>query len=543
MSYTRGVAALFLLGSLAWAAGACSSDGASNGGGAGSSDDAGTTGMPGADGGSSVGSDGGTSTANDGGNGDAGTVASGPPPSSLPVSYTRPDVGMPLSPAELATATDQLVALLVDTHYFDTVESRVHGLPESDPAHGYFFGTWWSGVTIEKKGGAITYHHAADGADNNPMRTAPYLEGSCYAHLMWGKPQTAHLVRTLVRGYSSASLGMQRKVNDEAILARSVFPPSILSTDNGRSIMLDYSLDRPGVDGNSLFVHLPANPTFGDIYVQNNRSKDDEGQVFRSIIQADACTPRLPAVSQTDVAQMKALYAAWSKQIEADNWAIATLDQSLNVTIAPATDTKSHYALIGNVECPGALMYRLAADGNPGTLDCGNGISSTESLTRGSLKSDALQILRTHHEAAVNWALATGQKTVALSLLQGLASRVETDLADATKASPPSNVNPDDIVTEVLHAANTGVPLTSQEVRFVLGHLATAYASYRAPAMAQTYAVFDAATPDGTYSYDIGAAGMFYSDIALLIGSCASPYRNPTGRPLVDCARLLAALK
>jgi hypothetical protein len=178
-----------------------------------------------------------------------------------------------------------------------------------------------------------------------------------------------------------------------------------------------------------------------------------------------------------------------------------------------------------------------------GSLDCGSGISGAEQALGSQLKNGAKQILRTHHEAAVNWALATGQKAVALSLLQGLASRVETDLADATKATPPANVNPDDIVTEVLHAANTGVPLTSQEVRFVLSHLATAYASYRAPAMAPTYAVFDAATPDGTYSYDVGAAGMFYSDIALLIGSCASPYRNPTGRPMLDCTRLLSAIK
>ncbi len=532
---------LALATSFAWASQGCGSD--SNGaGGTGDGADAGNNqGNGGSDGGSGTGTDGGPGT--DGGAGtDGGVVASGPPPSSLPVSYTRPDVGTPLTPAELAAATDQLVALIKDTHYFDTVESRVHGLPESDPAHGYFFGTWWSGVSVEKKAGAVTYHHAADGADNNPMRSAPYLEGSCYAHLMWGTAQTAHLVRTLTRGYTSASLGMQRKANDEAILARSVFPPSILSTDNGRSVMLDYSLDRPGTDGNSLFVHLPANPTFGDIYVQNNRSKDDQGQVFRSIIQAGACTPRVAPASQAEFAQMKTLYAAYSKQVETDNWAIATIDQGLNVTIAPATDTKSHYTLIGNVECPGALMMRLAADGNPGTLDCGNGISSTESLTRSSLKGDALQILRTHHEAAVNWALATGQKTVALSLLSGFASRVETDLVDAQKPSPPANVNPDDIVTEVLHAANTGVPLTSQEVRFVLAHLATAYASYRTPAMAPTYAVFDAATPDGMYSYDVGAAGMFYSDIGLIIGSCASPYRNPTGRPIVDCARLLSAL-
>jgi hypothetical protein len=35
---------------------------------------------------------------------------------------------------------------------------------------------------------------------------------------------------------------------------------------------------------------------------------------------------------------------------------------------------------------------------------------------------------------------------------------------------------------------------------------------------------------------------MSFSDIGLVLGSCASPNRNPTGRPIVDCNRLLAAL-
>jgi len=122
------------------------------------------------------------------------------------VTFARADVGTPLTPAELAAATDQLIALLQDTRYFDVVDERVHGWPQS--AGGFWYGTWWSGITVTKQAGKVTYLHAAGGADNNGLRTAPYLEGACYAHLMWGSPLTANLVRRMARGYSSWALSM-----------------------------------------------------------------------------------------------------------------------------------------------------------------------------------------------------------------------------------------------------------------------------------------------------------------------------------------------
>src|SRR5262249_52053108 len=150
------------------------------------------------------------------------TKPKGPPPSALPVTYTRPDTGTPLTAAELATATDQLVALLADTRYFAVVDERVHGWPES--AGGFSYGTWWSGVSIEKKSGKVSFVHAADGAENNGLRTAPYLEGACYAYLFGGDDLTASLVRRMARGYSSWALAMQRYAGDEAMLARASYP-------------------------------------------------------------------------------------------------------------------------------------------------------------------------------------------------------------------------------------------------------------------------------------------------------------------------------
>jgi hypothetical protein len=281
----------------------------------------------------------------------------------LPVAFTRPDVGTPLTPAELDAATDDLIALLKGTRYFDVVDERVHGWPESDPAMGYWFGSWWSGVSVIKASGQVTYRHSPDGADNNGLRTAPLLEGACFAQLMWGKSLTAKLVQRMVRGYSSSQLAMRRSAGDTAkpMLARAHYPANVTSNDGSRSIIIDYAADRPGVDGTSEYVHLPTNPTFGDIWIKNNRSKDDMGHIFRSRVK---------------------------------------------------------------------------------------------------------QILRTHHEAAVNISFLSGQNAAGLALIQGLASRVESDLALITQASPPAGMNPSDVAALFVHSANAGVPLTSAEVRW-----------------------------------------------------------------------------
>lgn len=485
-----------------------------------------------------------TPTADGGdGRGDAGPPDKGPPPSTLPVTFTRPDVGTPLTQTELEAATDKLVALLTDTRYFDVIDERVHGWPSTAP--GFSYGTWWSGVTVTKQAGKVTYLHGAGGADNNGLRTAPYLEGACYAHLMWGKPLTAQLVRRMARGYSSWALSMKRSATDTAgtMLSRAHYPASVTSTEGGRSLFIDYSLNRPGEDNDATdYVHLAANPTFGDVFIKNKRSKDDMGQIFRSLAQIQACVPRLDAAGKIELAQTKSLYTAWSKEVEAGGWSIPSLDKSGNVFTPPVTETLAHYTLVDNVECPGALMMRLLGHGDPGTLGCGSGISNTEKLVGSQMKNGVKQILRTHHEAAANMALLTGQTGPALTLLQGLAERVVSDVASASMPTPPPDVNPTDIVSLVLHAANTGVPLTSTEVRFIHARLASAWTTFRDPATATTYRVFDPATPDGTYPYDPSGAGMSYSDIGLLLGSCASPFRNPAGRPILDCKRLLAAL-
>lgn len=464
----------------------------------------------------------------------------GPPPSALPFSFQRPDVGSPLTPSELETATDELIALLRDTSYFDFVDSRVHGWPETDPARGYWYGHWWSGVSVRKAGGKVTFVHSHDGTDNAGIHSSPYLEGACYAHLMWGDDRTGSLVRRMSRAYSAWILSMVRATGDSnpPLLARAFYRPNVESTERGRMLSIDYSASYPGTDAEpSEYVHIPSNPTFGAIYVKNKRSKDDIGHMLRAVTQTGACAPRLDAPGQADLGQMATLYASWARRVDAQGFVIETLDKNKNLW-APSNQL-ARYTTTGNLECIGALAVRLGGGAAAGNLNCGNGTSTAEKFGWSFLKNDARQILRSHHAAAVLLAYHAQQVALARDLLQGLAERVDLDMG--LVGSPPSGFNPMDVATELSYAANVGLPLTSREVRWLHTRLHEAHVEMRKPAHAATYKVFDASTPDGTYPFDGPNAGLFHRDIGMLIGACASPYRNPAGRALFDCARLLAA--
>lgn len=86
-------------------------------------------------------------------------------------------------------------------------------------------------------------------------------------------------------------------------------------------------------------------------------------------------------------------------------------------------------------------------------------------------------------------------------------------------------------------SANVGVPLTWREVRFLHDRLREAHAGYLA-ARPATYDVFDPATPDGEYPYEPGGPGLNWYYLGAVLGTCASPYLNPTSKPVLDCERV-----
>ncbi len=454
----------------------------------------------------------------------------------LPFDYSRPDVGAPLTSTELGDATDHYLALLDRTRWFDYMEDRVHGWPESAPGGRYWYATWWSGTGISLRSGHVTFVHVDVGAENNGLRTPQIMEGACYAWLLWHHDQDQHLVRRLVRGLSSWRLSMRRGAADPEIglTSRAAYPASVHDVD--RDVDIDYDPNRPGVDGGaSYFIHIPDNPSWGDLYVQAQRSKDDMGHIMRGVAAIDACDGVLTEPgAQDDIVEARRLYQEWAQRVERDDFHIATLDRDLNVVV-PTSQLATYFVPVA--ECHAQIAIRLLSRNDPYGARCGTPTGASPDPTMG-LNNSAMQIVRSHHEAAAALALVTGQDALALELLAGLATRIEM-LLDVLEAGPaPDNAHPSDVVQLIVEAANLGVPLTSREVRWVHAQIEAAFAGY--DTSGDEWHVFEAGTPDGDYAIEPNGPGIDVKDLALLLGTCVAPYRNPSGRPLLDCARVAA---
>lgn len=457
-------------------------------------------------------------------------------PDALPLSFDRPDRGDPVSAAELAALTDRYLELLERTRYFALVDERAHGWPESDPEGRYWYATWWSGAGIEKRGSAMTYRHVRAGADNNGLRTGPILEGACFAHALWGEASVEHLVHRLVRGVVSWFLAMERVPMDPErfLLSRAAYPRSVMDTERG--VLIDYEPSRPGDDNPATqYVHLPLNPTWGDLWVKNKRSKDDIGHLMRALAQLESCWDGLGGTERGDVVDMRRRFMGWSRRVEDDGWAIATFDQDLELW--HPNESLARFFDVSDVECPAILGIRLLGRGDPGGRDCGDGVGPVGEVD--GLNSKNLQILRSFHEAAVLMAILFDEPELARAMLAGLASRLDTLMDRYDAGDPPENTTPAHLAELIFHAGNLGVPLTSREVRFAHRQIDVAHGSYLDASRAVHYRLREA--PDGDYPLTPPGDGIEFRDLGLPLGSCAARYRNPGSRPLLDCDRLRAA--
>jgi hypothetical protein len=457
----------------------------------------------------------------------------------LPFAIEREPAGDPIPAAEVELATDRYLDLMARTRWLELVDERAHGWPESDPEGRYWYATWWSGVRIVRAGGAVTYVHSDDGADNNGLRTAQLAEGACYAWRLWRDPADRHLARRLIRGMSSWHLAMRRSADDpeRGLASRAAYPPDVV--DTGRAISIDYSASRPGIDADpSDYIHVPANPYWPDLWVKNTRSKDDIGHMLRAVALLDTCAGDLEDPdAEADLVEMRRLHQEWAQRVERDGYRIATYDADLELFFPPG-DLATYYTTAG-VECAAGYAIPLLSRFDPLGYRCRSpGLGPVVDPTTG-IPSGAMQILRSHHEAATGLALVTGQDELARELLVGLATRIEGILDAYESGAMPANANPSDVFQLVVESALLGLPLTAREAAFVHARIELAAGSYLATG--PEWRVHDPATPDGEYGFDLGGDGIDFKDLGLLLGLCTAQWVDPAAQPVLDCARVRAA--
>lgn len=459
------------------------------------------------------------------------------------INFERTDKGEAITKAEREAATDKLIIILKDTGYFDFIDSHAHGSPESDTSKPYWWGTMWTGVKAQKLNGQVTYTHSNDGSDNAGIQTSPYLEGACFAYLLTGEQKYAHIARKLMRGMSAWILSSSKSKEDTPqILSRAFYPKSTHSTDGGRDLYINYDASRPGINSEvSGYVHIPNNPLFGDIWVKRNRSIDDIGHMLRAIAQVQSCRHVFDDEAKADLDQMTTLYSGWAKNVDANNFIIPSYNYSAEVeSIKNNIGDYNTYKFLGfDPTCVEKLAVRYMHSSEEKDLKCGKGISSIENISYNLLQNDAIEILRSHHVAAAALAQLKSQTSMAQKLMQGLDARMNRDFSAIQNPELFSKYDIQDIPTFLVHANNVGMPLTSDEIRYIYDRLDLAYNGMLDPANYQRLHLFDPSVPDGNYSYDPPHNGLYFYTLGAMIGSCTSFFINSNKiRPLLDCDRL-----
>lgn len=453
-----------------------------------------------------------------------------------PLALDRPDRGQALNPNELKAFTQRYIDLLKATRYFRYIDEHAHGVPEADPKKRYWFGHWWEYTWVERAGKNIKFFHDAKASDNVGNPSAAIMEGTCYAKALYGGPFYDQIVRRMTRSYTAWIKASERRAGDNEgpILMRHFYPEPITFSDRGFTFTYDYSQVRPGTASN--MAHNPGNPTWGDIYIKNDRSKDDIGGMMRGLGHLVDCEDGATAAARQDIEEARGHYRLWAKKVIADGYRIATVKKDLQIGFPSGTMGTYFTAL--NAECPGALMFQMISDGNPKAFDCKDGINPAEAIFAKNHMNRRL--VESHHEALVVWARQKRQDAVALPLVQGLGRRLEKTMDSLERGKGDTGYESQTFVTEMLHAANAGVPLTSREIRWLHGQIDAAFKAY-VPMGPALYDILGDATPDGKYFFSPWNNSMEFRDFGLPLGTCVSKFRAANARPLLDCSMIRAA--
>jgi hypothetical protein len=454
----------------------------------------------------------------------------------------RPDRGTPISNEERIKATDDLIAILKGTNYFDYVDSRVHGIPENNSENQFWYGHWWTGVKIIKSNGKISFVHPETGSDNTGIQTAPYLEGACYALSLTKNKKYEYLTRKMIRGMSAWILAGVKYSDDQSVLlSRSFYPESSTSIENGREIYIDYNNNRPGkFNGVSEYIHNTTNPHFGDIYLKNQRSTDDIGHILRAIVNLDSCKSDFSIETRKDYDQLISLYKAWATNVEKNHFIIPTYNLNLEKVIkyGGIGDYNLYNLGITDPMCVEKLAIHLLHKTDSGYLHCGTGVSYLEKLLSKYLKNDAIEILRSHHNAAFLFAKQSLNKRLISDLGRGMQERMNKDFKVLLNNSRSPQFDPKDIPSFLIQAHNAGVAMTSEEMRLIYQKIRLAKSALLSPEYSKIFNVFNDSSPDGEYAFDTNHPELYFYSIGTMLGTCTSKYRDSNSRNFLDCERL-----
>ncbi len=475
-------------------------------------------------------------------------------PRALPFAFTRAPAGLPASPAEVGDFTRRLTGAWKAADFFRWLDLVTYGVPRDNPAGMPYFANFWNGALYVKQGARLTFQHTPNhSSDNASAVQASLALNAMFAHMESGDGLMAELADELARGLSAniQALVWDAEVPpaDRHLMARYIIPHDFeVDLGGGRSMAVDYSGWRQESWGTfSDTIHVPANPTYGDIWARNKRSKDDICDLYRlAALLPYGVEGFAPGPARDGLAALRADMQAFAADVLAADYHIRTRDHDGSIYV-PSDDfaALNGYVAVGEcAECTARLATNILATGSSQGLDCGDGRCDWYEALATASHLYNFGLIRMFHVAALLASLVAREDLPARRLLEGLSARADSEWGRQFPGTEDGRVRQDDYDRELagayLRYAQAGLPLTAQEAAFARRHLDEGIALWAAWPW---WDMWDPAIPDGTYYegwYDYHPySHVLVEDMTAVLALCGSPFKNPAGEPVVDCAVVL----
>ncbi len=403
---------------------------------------------------------------------------------------TREAEGTPPTEEEVTAFTKKITAFFKDTGYFDWVWRTSHGLDASyNTEHGTEmmpYKLWWQDVGMRKDGDAIVFFHRGR-AENICKRTIKVLSNALAGYLLTGDERMGEVAEQLMRGMVALSLGLEFEKEDPLVKylqARAVFNHNHEYTVDGRKVSIDYKgMYTPSFKWNVHVFEIPDNPTYGDIWVSNMRSKDDVPYMYLSLPIATRAFYEAEDESLREAAKLYIEYMRGHSQSIVDNdWYILTKYEDGEAVIAydatkkdnPPADLGSYRhweAVFGpDAECNAQLGAALSGYGYPadrGHCPGNHAGWDFELLAVGSNYFN-YNIYNYFHLAAMANAQLWGCNDISRKISEDMVFRFDEIRHNPTMPNTDDREFDSDLAGVLLASATHGYPLTADEARHIM---------------------------------------------------------------------------
>ena len=449
--------------------------------------------------------------------------------------------------------------------YFPWLRDTSFGVHESTGSRD--FQLWWTSISyLQREGDTVVFgiNDGSQGGHNLMTRTAKLLASNIAGYLLTGDEAMREVAEQYCKGVSSTILGMVHDEDDPVphLMARNVVPMDHSYTlADGREAAVDYSGWRSEYDNwnCSRFPYMD-NPTWGEVWVTNMRSKDDVSRLLRAAAYMEYAAELAPDEEvRAACAEARELVGAFSRDVVDSDYCIRTKDAGGNVFCpgseddpvegrsAERGDLGSYIqweGIIPNAECNGKRAHALVGYGDPRGNDCGLASGNAYEELAITTHYFNAQIIRSYHLSNTMQSLVR-RADGAEDLVQGLLDRYnEAQAKDPAQYGKLQDEWDRDVATGLMQAAGVGRPTSWDEARLIYTYMNRAIDRYLAWPYWDPWSdeLEDGSYPHHPDDIDRGGDGdeddirwIRPEDMATALEVCWSPFRNPDGAAFLDC--------